>query len=95
MGDSQRTVQRTLGKPSFTGRDVDVFKDRGIFAYYDLDSRVRWLRLAHSGSGVKFTGKVYGIAIGDSVQQCSAMWGPPAAHTNTRYEWHLDKPLLG
>jgi hypothetical protein len=80
LGLRKDQIREQLGEPDRTGvskvskLDYDVF-GTGIKVRYDATSHVK--EVATSGSG--FGGKVLGIAIGDSMQDCVAAWGRPAS----------------
>lgn len=98
LGETQKQVHFKLGQPDRTNYYLsnasETFFSYGlVIQYYNSDKTINDILVTHLISGQLFKGKIFGISLGDSVEQCLSLWGNSEKIDSTPYlyskiRWH-------
>ncbi len=97
LGESQQQIHIKLGQPDRTNyylsNAYETFFNYGLVIQYNSDKTINNILVTHLISGPLFKGKIFGISLGDSVEQCLSLWGNSEKIDSTPYlyskiRWH-------
>ncbi|MBI4547891.1 MAG: hypothetical protein HY707_07925 [Ignavibacteriae bacterium] len=93
VGESRQSVRAKLGNQDITETDFDSWFSYGIITDYNQLNRVKAIHATRLIKGTKYTGKVFGVQIGDILDKCRSLWGREYLKQDTpfdyaRFHWH-------
>lgn len=98
--DDWKKALEKLGTPDRSGSNYFSFYRYGIIVYTDANQqKITSVIATWFEQGVHFTGKLYGIGLGDTLPKCRRLWGQeqskePKAEDYYRVVWKLGKRTL-
>jgi len=98
--DDWKKAFEKLGTPDRSGSNYFSFYRYGIIVYTDANQqKITSVIATWFEQGVHFTGKLYGIGLGDTLPKCRRLWGQeqskePKAEDYYRVVWKLGKRTL-
>ncbi len=82
--DDWKKASEKLGKPDRSGANFFTFYQYGIVVYTDAtQQKITAIVATWFERGIHFTGKIYGIGLGDTLPKCRRLWGQ---------EQHIETP---
>lgn len=97
VGKSWQSVKGEMGNPDKKGDNFYTFFEKGIIVYVDAKQElVTAIVCSWFQGGSHFTGKIYGIGLGDTFPKCTQLWGEPVSKLPPNYDyysaqWQVDK----
>lgn len=98
--DDWKKASEKLGKPDRSGTNFFTFYQYGIVVYTDAtQQKITAIVATWFERGIHFTGKMYGIGLGDTLPKCRRLWGQEqrkesATEDYYRMVWKLGKRTL-
>jgi hypothetical protein len=98
--DDWKKASEKLGKPDRSGAHFFTFYQYGIVVYTDAtQQKITAIVATWFERGIHFTGKMYGIGLGDTLPKCRRLWGQEqrkesATEDYYRMVWKLGKRTL-
>lgn len=99
LGWDRAAVRKALGEPNRQGRGFDTFFSKGLAIFYDRDGKVDGIWASRMETGTEFIGKIKGISLGDTFDECRRElgepqeWGLPSSHFSLGV-WTREQDLL-
>jgi len=95
VGKAWQPAKNAMGVPDRTGDNFYTYFDKGVIVYVDAAQQtVTALVCSWFEGGKHFTGKVYGIGLGDTYPKCVSLWGEPTEKKNVSYDYYQAKWML-
>jgi hypothetical protein len=95
VGKSWPESKEAMGTPDRSGNNFYTYFDKGVLVYVDAKQElVTALICSWFQGGKHFSGKVYGIGLGDTYPRCVQLWGEPVEKKNSSYDYYQAKWLF-
>lgn len=89
VGRPWQPHQSEMGTPDKQGDNFYTYFTKGVIVYVDAkQEKVTALVCSWFQGGSHFTGKVYGIGLGDTYPKCVQLWGEPVEKKDVNYDYY-------
>jgi hypothetical protein len=99
LGWDRWRVRKALGPPDKEGSTFDTFFSKGLVIHYGKENKADGILASRLDVGTEFGGRIYGIRLGDSFEECvrnlgnAHEWGKPDPHFSLAV-WPKGEDLL-
>ncbi|MCX7743548.1 MAG: hypothetical protein N2167_03185 [Flavobacteriales bacterium] len=90
IDDDWKKASEKLGKPDRSGANFFTFYQYGIIIYTDAaHQKITSIIATWFERGIHFTGKIYGIGLGDTLPKCRRLWGQEQRKESKSEDYYL------
>lgn len=90
VGGPWQSHKTEMGTPDRSGSNFYTFFDKGVIVYVDIRQElVTALVCSWFEGGKHFTGKIYGVGLGDTFPKFVNLWGEPTERKDKHYDYYV------